>query len=244
MLGYSSCSWFLLVVETVSQQHTHTHWLWVCHLVQLLCPSFMVCLSNNVLKLFCLDTHLAAVYLLTLYQSVSSARLSSAQTREGRNVMWRGGRDHTRGAPRRAWSDGGRQGVGGWEVWDSFCSAHKQTPYTHHMSQRWQQAYYCGSAQRCTQICMSSQADARPQQTPHVWASHQKLVGKHVWVWTCHLLLLLLNKSLASHGSNLYGNQCWQAVRAWFTAFSLKIGQQWITVRPAADHRRSSVSQD
>lgn len=112
MLGYSSCSWFLLVVETVSQQHTHTHWLWVCHLVQLLCPSFMVCLSNNVFKLFCLDTHLAAVYLLTLYQSVSSARLSSAQTREGRNVMWRGGRDHTRGAPRRAWSDGGRQGGG------------------------------------------------------------------------------------------------------------------------------------
>lgn len=179
------------------------------------------------------------------FPSVSSARLSSARTSEGRNVMWRGGRDHTRGDP------GGRGATEGRGrlichpavrrfLALSFNSASKQTPNEPKVT-----LITMHSALRCTQTCMSSQSDARqasmPQ--PHVWASRQKLVSKHVCVWTCHLLLLL-NKSFASHCSNLYGNQCWQAVRAWFIASSLRIGQQWITVRLAADHRRFTLTQD
>ena len=129
---------------------------------------------------------------------------------------WRGGRDHTQGRPRRAWSDGGGGGRGA-EA-DNMPSRCETVPIqsqlsiqTHEPKVILSSMLYTASAHawRCTTgvRCLN--------ETPRVWASHQILVGKHVRVWTCHLLLRL-DKSSASHCSNLYGNQRWQAVRGWF----------------------------
>ena len=101
----------------------------------------------------------------------------------------------------------------------SFNSAHKQAPYAAEVMLS--RSLCTASAQRCTQTCMSSQLDTRPESIPFSCLSFTADTREQtrLCVWTCHLLLLL-NKSLASHHSNLYGNQCWQAVRAWFTASS------------------------
>ncbi len=231
---------------------TATHTLALsCHLVQLPCLSFMICRSNIVSilvwLLFCLDARLAAVYLLTSHQSALPDRAVYGQVKGGMWCEWEeettqgetpGGRGVTEGR-RGRWRLTCHPAVRQFLAL-GFNSANKQTPYEPKVM-----LITMHSALRCTQTCMSSQSGARqasiPQ--PHVWASRQKLVSKHVCVWTCHLLLLL-NKSFASHRSNLYGNQCWQAVRAWFTASSLRFGQQWITVRLAADHRRFSLTRD
>lgn len=118
--------------NSVPATHTHTHWLWVCHLVQLLCPSFMVCLSNNVFKLFCLDTHLAAVYLLTLISVCQLCQIEQCTDTWREECDVKGRKRPHKGSPQEGverWRKAGG-GVGGGEVWDSFCSAHKQTPYT------------------------------------------------------------------------------------------------------------------
>lgn len=156
--------------------------------------------------------------------------------------FWRGGRDHTRGDPggRRAMEEGER-GVEA-DI-PSRCETVSGPKFqlgtqTNHMSQRRCWAEVCKDMHELT-VGYKAGVDV----STDVWASHQKLVSKHDCVWTCHLLPLL-NKSFASQHSNLYGNRCWQAVSAWFNAFSPRTSRQWITLQLAADHRRLSVSVD
>lgn len=168
---------------------------------------------------------------LTCWLCVSVSALRDwAVHRQANEGMWRGGRDHTEGDPGRAWTDWERERV---EAdmpshWATPPGPDKQTP---HGPKVMLHLLLCTAQKVCTFM----------RELAFECVLHSR--SKHVCVWKCHLLLIL-NKSFSSHRRNLYGNKLWQVVRAWFTVFSLRAGQQWITEQLPADRSRFSVTQD
>ena len=234
-----------LVVETASRQHTHTQAALRCHLLQLPCLNLTVCLLNDcvcfVWVLFCL--HALASPLSTCCLRVSPSTLPGrAKRRE--ECDDEGEEETTHTGETREGVEWWRRGGGGEADMPSCCetvpSQFQLGIQTHEPKVILSSVLY--THDNVWQAFNASMDSSCLSFTPETCRQTRPCVDMSPPSPPQQILRLTLQQFVWK--SALAGCQAVRLSGAGFTASLLRIGQQWITMRPAADHCRFSVTQD